>query len=104
MYRIRKRLLKAAERLDGCGVDRLLLELQVGDPDGDVSRRVSARKLPLCSLDPCQVGVWAPIRSAMICPIGRSEPTDSSAAVGVCASTLSAAAGAPTSIEIKQLP
>ena len=36
LYRIRKLLLKGAERLDGTGLDRMLLELQVGDPQGDV--------------------------------------------------------------------
>ena len=36
LYRIRKLLLKGAERLDGTGLDRMLLELRIGDPDGDV--------------------------------------------------------------------
>jgi transposase len=36
LYRIRKLLVKGAERLDGTGLDRMLFELQVGDPDGDV--------------------------------------------------------------------
>jgi transposase len=36
LYRIRKLLLKGAERLDGVGVDRMLLETRLGDPDGDV--------------------------------------------------------------------
>ena len=36
LYRIRKLLLKGAERLDGAGLDRMLLELRIGDPDGDV--------------------------------------------------------------------
>lgn len=36
LYRIRKLLLKGAERLDGVGVDRMLLETRIGDPDGDV--------------------------------------------------------------------
>jgi transposase len=36
LYRIRKLLLKGAERLDGTGVDRMLLEVRLGDPDGDV--------------------------------------------------------------------
>ena len=36
LYKIRKLLLKGAERLDGMGVDRLHLQLQLGDPDGDV--------------------------------------------------------------------
>jgi transposase len=37
LYRIRKLLLKAAERLDGVGLDRMLLETRLGDPDGDVT-------------------------------------------------------------------
>ena len=36
LYRIRKVMLKGAERLDGMGVDRMLLGLRAGDPDGDV--------------------------------------------------------------------
>jgi transposase len=36
LYKIRKVLLKGAERLDGCGVDRMLLGMRVGDPDEDV--------------------------------------------------------------------
>jgi transposase len=36
LYRIRKLLLKGAERLDGTGLDRMLLETRLGDPDGDV--------------------------------------------------------------------
>ena len=36
LYKIRKLLLKGAERLDGVGVDRMLLETRLGDPDGDV--------------------------------------------------------------------
>jgi transposase len=36
LYRIRKLMLKGAERLDGGGVDRMLLALRVGDPDQDV--------------------------------------------------------------------
>ena len=36
LYKIRKLLLKGAERLDGGGVDRMLLETRLGDPDGDV--------------------------------------------------------------------
>ena len=36
LYKIRKLLLKGAERLDGIGVDRLHLQLTIGDPDGDV--------------------------------------------------------------------
>ena len=36
LYRIRKLMLKGAERLDSGGVDRLLLALRVGDPDQDV--------------------------------------------------------------------
>ena len=36
LYRIRKLLLKGAERLDATGLDRMLLELRIGDPDGDV--------------------------------------------------------------------
>jgi transposase len=37
LYRIRKLLLKGAERLDGAGPDRMLLETRIGDPDGDVT-------------------------------------------------------------------
>jgi hypothetical protein len=37
LYRIRKLLLKGAERLDGIGLDRMLLETRLGDPDGDVT-------------------------------------------------------------------
>ena len=37
LYKIRKLLLKGAERLDGTGVDRMLLEMRLGDPDGDVT-------------------------------------------------------------------
>ena len=37
LYRIRKLLAKGAERLDGTGLDRMLLELRIGDPDGDVT-------------------------------------------------------------------
>jgi transposase len=37
LYKIRKLLLKGAERLDGAGVDRMLLEMRLGDPDGDVT-------------------------------------------------------------------
>ena len=37
LYRIRKLLLKGAERLDGKGLDRMLLEMRIGDPDGDVT-------------------------------------------------------------------
>lgn len=37
LYKIRKLLLKGAERLDGTGLDRMLLELRIGDPDGDVT-------------------------------------------------------------------
>ena len=33
LYRIRKLMLTGAERLDGTGVDRMLLELRAGDPD-----------------------------------------------------------------------
>ena len=36
LYRIRKVMLKGAERLDGMGVDRMLRGLRAGDPDGDV--------------------------------------------------------------------
>jgi len=36
LYRIRKVMLKGAERLDGCGVDRMLLGLRIGDPDEEV--------------------------------------------------------------------
>ena len=36
LYRIRKLLLTGAERLDGVGVDRMLLATRLGDPDGDV--------------------------------------------------------------------
>lgn len=36
LYRIRKLLLKGAERLDGTGVDRMLLGVRAGDPDGEV--------------------------------------------------------------------
>ena len=36
LYKIRKLLLKGAERLDGIGVERLHLQLQLGDPNGDV--------------------------------------------------------------------
>ena len=36
LYRIRKLMLTGAERLDGTGVDRMLLELRAGDPDEDV--------------------------------------------------------------------
>ena len=36
LYRIRKVMLKGAERLDGMGVDRMLLGLRAGDPDEDV--------------------------------------------------------------------
>lgn len=36
LYRIRKLLLKAAERLDGVGVDRMLLGIRTGDPDDEV--------------------------------------------------------------------
>lgn len=36
LYRIRKLLLKGAERLDGMGVDRMLLEMRLGDPDDEV--------------------------------------------------------------------
>ena len=37
LYKICKLLLKSAERLDGAGVDRMLLEMRLGDPDGDVT-------------------------------------------------------------------
>ncbi len=37
LYRIRKLLAKGAERLDGTGLDRMLLELRIGDPDADVT-------------------------------------------------------------------
>ena len=37
LYKIRKLLLKGAERLDQTGVDRMLLEMRLGDPDGDVT-------------------------------------------------------------------
>lgn len=37
LYRIRKLLLKGAERLDALGLDRMLLETRIGDPDGDVT-------------------------------------------------------------------
>lgn len=36
LYRIRKLLLRGAERLDATGLDRMLLELRIGDPDLDV--------------------------------------------------------------------
>jgi transposase len=36
LYRIRKLLLSGTERLDGTGVDRMLLGLRVGDPDQEV--------------------------------------------------------------------
>ena len=36
LYRIRKVMLKGAERLDGMGVDRMLLALRIGDPDEEV--------------------------------------------------------------------
>jgi transposase len=36
LYRIRKLLLKGAGRLDGMGLDRMLLGLRVGDPDEEV--------------------------------------------------------------------
>ena len=36
LYRIRKLMLTGTERLDGTGVDRMLLGLRVGDPDGEV--------------------------------------------------------------------
>ena len=36
LYRIRKLMLTGAERLDGTGVDRMLLELRAGDPGEDV--------------------------------------------------------------------
>ncbi len=37
LYKIRKLLLKGAERLDATGLDRMLLEMRLGDPDGDVT-------------------------------------------------------------------
>jgi transposase len=36
LYRIRKLMLKATERLDGMGIDRMLLGLRLGDPDDEV--------------------------------------------------------------------
>jgi hypothetical protein len=36
LYRIRKLLLKGAERLDGMGVDRMLLGVRAGDPEDEV--------------------------------------------------------------------
>jgi transposase len=36
LYRVRKLMLKGTERLDGMGVDRLLLGLRLGDPDDEV--------------------------------------------------------------------
>jgi transposase len=36
LYRIRKLMLTGAERLDGMGIDRMLLEMRLGDPDQDV--------------------------------------------------------------------
>ena len=44
LYKIRKLMLKGAERLDGVGVDRMLLELRVGDPDGDVTGAWAAKE------------------------------------------------------------
>lgn len=37
LYKIRKLMLTGAERLDSTGVDRMLLQLRAGDPDGDVT-------------------------------------------------------------------
>jgi transposase len=36
LYRIRKLMLRGAERLDGMGLDRMLLEMHLGDPDHEV--------------------------------------------------------------------
>lgn len=36
LYRIRKLMLKGAERLDGMGLDRMLLQMNLGDPDQEV--------------------------------------------------------------------
>ena len=36
LYRIRKLMLKGAERLDGIGLDRMLLGIRTGDPDDEV--------------------------------------------------------------------
>lgn len=36
LYRVRKLMLKAAERLDGVGLDRMLLGIRLGDPDDEV--------------------------------------------------------------------
>ena len=36
LYRIRKLLLSGTERLDGTGLDRMLLGLRIGDPDDEV--------------------------------------------------------------------
>ena len=36
LYRIRKLMLTGTERLDGTGLDRMLLGLRVGDPEGEV--------------------------------------------------------------------
>ena len=36
LYRVRKLMLKATERLDGTGLDRMLLGLRLGDPDDEV--------------------------------------------------------------------
>jgi transposase len=36
LYRIRKLMVSGAERLDGAGLDRMLLGIRVGDPDGEV--------------------------------------------------------------------
>lgn len=36
LYRIRKLMVSGAERLDGAGLDRMLLGIRVGDPEGEV--------------------------------------------------------------------
>jgi transposase len=44
LYRIRKLLLKGAERLDGAGLNRMLFEMRLGDPDGDVTGAWAAKE------------------------------------------------------------
>jgi Transposase len=44
LYKIRKLLLKGAERLDGTGLDPTLLEMRLGDPDGDVTGAWAAKE------------------------------------------------------------
>jgi transposase len=36
LYRVRKLMLKGTERLDGMGLDRMLLGIRLGDPDDEV--------------------------------------------------------------------